>query len=124
MSWRDELGEQIRLARAKAGLTQLQLAEMTAVKREHISNIELGKNSPAVKIVTDIAKALNTQFRLDGCLIEPSSGAADLGPISVPEQMTLEFDVEYRFSARSFSLTARNETEVELHAILAGKRIA
>lgn len=125
MPWREILGEQIRRARITAGLTQGQLAEKTSVKREHISNVELGKNSPAVKIVTDIAKALNATFRVDGCLIEPSSSAGSgLHPAPVPEQMTLDFDVEYRFNAQSVSLTARSETEFEFRAVLSGKKRA
>lgn len=125
VTWRNHLGEQIRRARIKAGLTQLQLAENTLVKREHISNIELGKNSPAVKIITDIATALRTTFRLDGCLIEPSAEPyGTLQPIPVPEQMKLDFDVEYKFDAHSISLTAHSATEVELRAILSGKRRA
>lgn len=125
MPWREILGQQIRKARISAGLTQGQLAEKTSVKREHISNVELGKNSPAVKIVTDIAKALNTTFRVDGCLIEPSStGGSSLHPPAAPEQMMLDFDVEYRFSAQSVSLTARSETELEFRAILSEKKRA
>jgi transcriptional regulator with XRE-family HTH domain len=124
MKWREELGEQIRLARARAGLTQLQLAEKTSVKREHISNIELGKNSPAVKIITDIAKALNARLHVDGCLIEPTPPETDLHPARVPEQMTLDLGVEYSFSALSVSLTAHGATEVELRAIFAEKRRA
>lgn len=125
MGWRKELGGQIRQARIKAGLTQLQLAEKTSIKREHVSNIELGKNSPAVNIVTDIARALETSFRLDGCLIEPSRDILGaLQPVLVPKQMTLDFEVEYKFDTRSVSLTARSASEIELRAILEGKRRA
>lgn len=119
------LGVQIRDAREAVGMTQLQLAEMTSVKREHISNIEHGKNSPAVNIVTDIAKALNTAFQVDGCTILPGISHPDtLGPVTVPEQMRLDFGVEYRFDAQSVTLAARNEKEVELRAILSLKCIA
>jgi putative transcriptional regulator len=118
VNWRDDLGAQIREARVAAGLTQLQLAERTSVKREHISNIELGKNSPAVKIVTDIAQALNTFFDLDGCRIEPrpdTSSSRRPGPI--PQQMKLDFGVEYRFTSSSISLSARSEDEIELRGV-------
>jgi len=125
VTWRENLGEQIRNARIKAGWSQLELAEKTAIKREHISNIELGKNSPAVKIVTDIAKALNTRFHLDGCVIDPSSEYhGNLRPVSVPEQMKLDFGVEYRFSTRIVTLTARSDAELELRAVLSGRKRA
>jgi putative transcriptional regulator len=125
MNWRDDLGAQIREARVAAGLTQLQLAERTSVKREHISNIELGKNSPAVKIVTDIAHALNTSFHLDGCRIEPGPDKPISGyPALVPEQMRLDFGIEYRFTATSISLNARNNDEIELRGVLSRQRSA
>jgi transcriptional regulator with XRE-family HTH domain len=123
--WRDELGTQIRKARVAAGLSQLQLAERTSVKREHISNIELGKNSPAVKIITDIARALSTSFYLDGCRIEPRpEKAAFRHPVPVPEQLRLDFGVEYRFMASSVLLNARSEDEIELRAIFSRRRSA
>ncbi|MGO9434401.1 MAG: helix-turn-helix transcriptional regulator [Terracidiphilus sp.] len=126
MRWREDLGDQIRRARVSAGLTQLQLAQKAAVKREHISNIELGKNSPAVKIVTDIAKALNTRFQLEGCWIEPSSDriSFDPRPVPVPKQLSLDFGVEHRFNSQSISLTAHSATELELRAILSRRKRA
>jgi transcriptional regulator with XRE-family HTH domain len=124
VTWREYLGDQIRRAREAAGLTQSQLAEKTSVKREHISNIELGKNSPAVKIVTDIARALNSQFRVDGCMIGPSSEDSAVGPVPIPQQMKLDFGVEYRFNAESVSLVAHGSQEVEMRAILKAKHRA
>jgi transcriptional regulator with XRE-family HTH domain len=126
VTWRELLGHQIRSAREVAGLTQAQLAEKTSVKREHISNIELGKHSPAVKIVTEIARALNTRFLLDGCSIDPSSNNDPLGvrPISVPKQMELTFGVKYQFDTQLVSLAARSATELELRATLSRKRRA
>ena len=125
MTWRQHLGLQIRSARRAAGITQLQLAEKISIKREHISNLELGKNSPAVKIVTEIAKALNTSFRLDGCLIAPSfEREQEHGPVLRPMQLALDLGIEYRFNTESVSLTARNDKEVELRAVLVGKKTA
>ena len=125
MNWLEDLGAQIKVARVQAGLTQLQLAEMTSVKREHISNIELGKHSPAVKIVTDIARALQTTFRIEGCLIEPSAESSEIRrPLSVAQQLKLDFGVGYRFDARHLSVTAISSTEIELHATLSRKRMA
>jgi putative transcriptional regulator len=123
--WRRELGTQIREARVAAGLTQLQLAERTSVKREHISNIELGKNSPAVKIITDIAHALSTSFYLDDCKIEPRSEHSILHhPVSVPEQMKLDFGVDYHFASSSLLLNARSDDEFELRAVFTRQRRA
>lgn len=125
VTWRDELGRQIREARIAAGLSQIQLAEKTSVKREHISNIELGKNSPAVKIVTDIAKALQTSFTLDGCTIRPGSDAAsNLQPISVPQQMRFDWGVELQFQSASLLLKPHSENGFEMKAVFSGRRRA
>jgi transcriptional regulator with XRE-family HTH domain len=125
VTWRKDLGEQIRKSRKSAGMTQLDLAQKAGVKREHISNIELGKNSPAVKIVTDIARALGTKFHLEGCAIDPFSEAPDLHRVvPLADQMSFDFDIEYHFDTHSVRLTARSETELELRAVLFGKRRA
>lgn len=125
MTWRKDLGEQIRKTRQSVGMTQLELADKAGVKREHISNIELGKNSPAVKIVTDIARALGAKFHLDGCVIEPFTEPDGLDrAVPVANQMSFDFDVEYDFDAYSVRLTARSESELELRAVLFGNRRA
>lgn len=122
MTWRADLVRQIRDARIAAGLSQLQLAEKTSVKREHISNIELGKNSPAVKIITDIASALQTSFALEGCTIRPDPDApSEMRPMSVPRQMKLEFDVEIQFQAASLLLKPHPENGIEMKAVFFGK---
>jgi transcriptional regulator with XRE-family HTH domain len=109
----------------EAGLSQQQLADMTSVKREHISNIELGKNSPAVKIVTDIATALRMSFELDGCTIGPTEKRQESSrPVAVPEQMSLAFDVEHQFAAASVILTSASMDSIELRAVFSRIRIA
>lgn len=126
MTWREDLGIQIRNARIAADLSQLQLAEKTSVKREHISNIELGKNSPAVKIITEIAKALQTSFTLDGCTISPDSEVPSAaGPASVPRQMNLDFGVEFQFEAATLLLKPYSEDGIEMKAVFSrGRRRA
>jgi transcriptional regulator with XRE-family HTH domain len=106
-------------------MTQLELAEKASVKREHISNIELGKNSPAVKIITEIARALRTTFILDGCSIEPfdeASREARLRPVAA--QLRLDFGVEYSFDSESIRVIAIKEDKLELRATIRNKRRA
>lgn len=120
MNWREDLGRQIKDARIAAGLSQLQLAEKTSVKREHISNIELGKNSAAVKIITEIATALQASFTVDGCTISPESSPANrLRPLSVPHQMRLDFGVELQFQSASLLLKPHSEDGIEMRAVFA-----
>ena len=125
VTWRQKLGAQIRDARNKAGLSQQQLAEKTSVKREHISNIELGKNSPAVKIVTDIAKALDQAFDVDGCRIEPTFNEVPVsGPAAIAQQMSLEFGVEHHFTATSLTVTSMDDEVLEMRAVFSRVRSA
>jgi transcriptional regulator with XRE-family HTH domain len=52
------LGQKIRLARQRAGLTQEDLAARVSRTPESISNIELGLQEPGIKIIQSLAKAL------------------------------------------------------------------
>ena len=53
------VGEKIRNARKKAGLTQLQLANMIFVSESYIALIESNRRNPSMNVLTSIAKALN-----------------------------------------------------------------
>jgi transcriptional regulator with XRE-family HTH domain len=52
------LGQKIRLARQRAGLTQEDLAARVSRTPESISNIERGQQEPGIKTVQSLAKAL------------------------------------------------------------------
>ena len=52
------LGQRIKLARKAAGLTQVQLAEMTKLSRSHIGAIEIDKYDPSLGTLNLIADAL------------------------------------------------------------------
>lgn len=54
------LGAAIRRQRAKAGLTQKELAARTGVDRAYLNGIEQGKRSPTVVVLTRLARALGT----------------------------------------------------------------
>ena len=53
------LGEKIREARRKCGLSQEQLAEKIGVARQTIGLIEAGNYNPSISLCIDICKALN-----------------------------------------------------------------
>jgi len=55
-----ELITKIKEYRAKMDLTQKELAELVAVRRETIVHLEQGKYNPSLKLAMDIAKELNT----------------------------------------------------------------
>ncbi|MCR4644537.1 MAG: helix-turn-helix domain-containing protein [Oscillospiraceae bacterium] len=62
------LGEKIRDARKKAGLTQLQLAEHIFISESYIALIESDKRNPSTGVLSKIAEALGltTDFILLG----------------------------------------------------------
>lgn len=53
------LGANIRGARKKAGITQLELAERLKVYQKDISRWENGKYVPGVDTISEICRALN-----------------------------------------------------------------
>jgi transcriptional regulator with XRE-family HTH domain len=52
------LGEEIRRARRKAGLTQEQLAFRAKVSRQYVSLLELNEKSPTVDVLIRLCKAM------------------------------------------------------------------
>jgi len=103
MDWLRDLGAQIRNAREVAELTQAQLAKSLSVSRAQLSNYENGKSPPNVNVVTEIAKALETEFVVGGYrisrddLIQRPAEAAG-------EQLCFEFGREHRFSVASVKI--------------------
>jgi transcriptional regulator with XRE-family HTH domain len=54
------LGEELRKARTKAGLTQENLAFKAGVSRQYVSLLELNEKSPTVDMLIRLCKAMNT----------------------------------------------------------------
>lgn len=69
------IGEKIREARKKAGLTQLQLANKIFVSESYIALIESNKRNPSTIVLSKIAEALN--LTTDHILFETSSRSND-----------------------------------------------
>lgn len=61
------VGENIRNAREKAGLTQAYLAEQAGVTQAMLCQIERGTKNPSLQLGAEIAKTLNCS--LDSLLI-------------------------------------------------------
>ncbi len=55
---RKELGEKLRKAREKAGLTQAELAEKAGLNGSYYAEIERGEVNPSVDKLHDIAQVL------------------------------------------------------------------
>jgi transcriptional regulator with XRE-family HTH domain len=122
MSWKTELGQQIRRARKEAKLSQEALASRVTERfgdpctHATISNIENGKHPPAVNLVTAIAEILKARFEIGGCPIGKTSES--VGPLApMPLQLSFPFDVEHSFSSATLKLTALPENSVSLQAV-------
>jgi transcriptional regulator with XRE-family HTH domain len=55
------LGEQLRKARAAAGLTQEELAFKADISRNYVSLLELDAKSPTVQVLLRVCKALGVR---------------------------------------------------------------
>jgi transcriptional regulator with XRE-family HTH domain len=53
------LGEEIRKARTKVGLTQEKLAFKAGISRQYVSLLELDEKSPTVDMLLRLCKAMN-----------------------------------------------------------------
>ena len=63
---KEEIGKKIKILRKTRGLTQQQLADKLRVKRATISNYEIGRRSPHIKELEDIAEALGVNLEYFG----------------------------------------------------------
>lgn len=55
------LGEELRKARRRAGLTQEQLAAKAGLSREYVSILEGNKKSPTIDVLLRLTKALGVR---------------------------------------------------------------
>lgn len=54
------LGRNLRLARAKLGVSQEELADLAGIDRTYVSGIERGVRNPTVTVVAKLAHQLET----------------------------------------------------------------
>lgn len=68
------IGRNIRLARAKANLTQEQTAEKLKISQLHFGRLERGERPASLEQLANIAQVLHvpTSELLNGCIIEES----------------------------------------------------
>jgi transcriptional regulator with XRE-family HTH domain len=55
------LGDELRIARVAAGLTQEELAFKAKISRNYVSLLELGEKSPTVSVLLRVCKALGVK---------------------------------------------------------------
>lgn len=71
MDIRKVLGENVRLLRQEAGLSQEELAARMSVEQGYISRLEAGSRNPTIVTVAEIAAALRVR---PAVLFEPPTG--------------------------------------------------
>jgi len=59
------VGEAVYSARARAGLSQTELAKLTNIDQSDISKIERGASNPSVQLIARIAAALNMKLNIE-----------------------------------------------------------
>jgi transcriptional regulator with XRE-family HTH domain len=114
MTWIEELGKQIRDAREKSGLSQVQLAKSLSVSRPQLSNYENGKSPANFNVVAEIAEALNTEFVVGGCVIKKRDPLLDKK--LTPKQLCLEFDVDHVFESTDLRIRPSSSGSVTIIA--------
>ncbi|MBQ2834469.1 MAG: helix-turn-helix transcriptional regulator [Clostridia bacterium] len=72
------IGQNIRLARREAGLTQEQIAEKLKMSQLHFGRLERGERPASLEQLAQIARTLNVPLAslLNGCVIEEDFSAA------------------------------------------------
>ena len=86
MEGQSNLGENIRNARKRKGLTQEQLAELCDKKPSYITSVETSGRTPKISTLKQIAEALGVDYRT---LLEVPKGFDQLSEELSPHQMAL-----------------------------------
>ncbi len=102
MSWKQDLGRQIRQERDSAGMTQAELAKHLDVSRQMVGRYEAGQDAPAVDVLVEIARILDVEFQVKGITLrcEPSSKRPKL----LQKQLKLEFEKTRRFEGAKIEI--------------------
>jgi transcriptional regulator with XRE-family HTH domain len=108
MSWKQELGEQIKKARKSIEMTQQELADQVDVSRQMICRYEAGEDAPAVEVLAAISLLLEAQFQVRGCRVAFERTDARFMPRVVTKQFELPFDKPRRFRRAVVEITPRS----------------
>ena len=102
-----EIGKKIKILRKTRGLTQEQLADKLRVKRATISNYEIGRRSPHIKELEDIAEVLGVNLEYFGF---GGSAAVDL---VARAKVLFESDIPAEEKAQAYKEIMRLYLQIE-----------
>jgi transcriptional regulator with XRE-family HTH domain len=111
MTWQQEFGQQVRMARQTAGISQAQLATKMSVSRAQLSNYENGKCDVPAHVASEMAKALGIVFVVRGCRI--GYDLANEPQLTVEaSQLCLAFGTEHAFPDSAVTIKPTRESIV------------
>jgi transcriptional regulator with XRE-family HTH domain len=103
MSWKHELGRQIKQARESADLTQADLAKQLDVSRQMIGRYEAGQDAPAVDVLVEIGRILEMEFQVRGVLVKFEQSSKH--PKLLRKQLKLDFEKPRKFDGAQIEIT-------------------
>jgi len=110
MTWKESLGQQIKEARLKAGLTQVDLAKAIGRCRKMIPRYEDGSDAFSPDLLAKIAITLGmTEVNVNGYRFSIEL-RTEPEKMETTEQLTLDFDKEHVFSGGVLKITATKTT--------------
>jgi transcriptional regulator with XRE-family HTH domain len=105
MSWKKDLGRQIRDARLAANLTQGQLASRVHLTRQMISRYEVGRDVPTIEALAILSRTLNEEFEVHGFRITVEQTSSRLKPRPLPKQFRLDFEKSQQYRGATINIT-------------------
>ena len=108
MKQQEKLGRDIRNARGALDWSQQDLADKISIDRSELSNYELGKVKANLYVIVEIAKALRTEFTVDGYRIGPDRSVPPL-PEPPSEQLCIQFDREHSLEGTTLKIKPTKE---------------
>jgi transcriptional regulator with XRE-family HTH domain len=97
MSWKHNLGNQLKIARKAAHMTQRDLAKHLKVSRQMVCRYEAGSDAPAFDKLALAASILDVEFQVLDLRITLRDKSGPSGLQSVPKQLSFQFDKSHRF---------------------------
>jgi transcriptional regulator with XRE-family HTH domain len=105
MHWKRDLGNQLRVARKAARITQSELAEHLNVSRQMVCRYESGSAAPAFDVLALAATVLDAEFQVLGLRITVQETSGRLTLQSMPRQLSFQFNKSRSFQHAVVKIT-------------------
>jgi transcriptional regulator with XRE-family HTH domain len=105
MSWKHELGNQLRIARKAAHITQQDLADRLKVSRQMVGRYEAGSDTPSFDVLAQAASILDAEFQVLNLRIMLTTKSPQSALRSIPKQLSFEFNKSHRYPNAVIKIT-------------------